>query len=251
MCLQILRIIYAEWSDTMVFSNTTGMAVYTENEVCILKDKAFCVTGHREKLIEPYKGNPENFDITCTAIKMMLDRYISGLMDEGYTTMLSGLAEGFDLWAAECMLKRKRYMENCHLIGVMPFMRHSNGFSRKNKELLRVVERYADYLVTTCDDFRVEYGRKLTAVTNPDVYRKRNYFLVDSSTAVIAFCNKDEFRSGTSQTIRYSMRQGIPVYCFGIDDVYELLDNAGLMKGDIYNELLNRKIEPCSRDIFF
>lgn len=223
----------------MFYSNTTGLAVYSALEISIRRETAVCVTGHREKYVKPYKNNPEYFDITCTAVKLMLDRYIELIMEKGYTTLISGLAEGADLWAAERVLCRKRFDKNCRLIGVMPFLKHSSGFSEENLKLLRLVERHGDLLITTCDKRNVTYGKNAAPYTDPNVYKRRNYYIVDNSAVVIAFCSDDNLHSGTAQTVRYAQRLNRPVYSFGIDDVHALLDRAGFDKTAIYEELRN------------
>ncbi|MBO5343291.1 MAG: DUF1273 family protein [Ruminococcus sp.] len=226
----------------MFYSELTGMPVYHTDEVCIRKETAVCVTGHRTKSIKPYRDNPENFGITCYAAKLMLDRYISIVMKKGYTTLLSGLAEGTDLWAAERVLFHKRYEKERRLIGVMPYMSHFNGFKANNIELLRLVERHADMLVTTCNNVNMTYGRKQTPLTDPTIYKKRNYYMVDNSAVVIAFYNESNPRSGTGQTVRYARQLGHLVLCFDNDDIHRLLDRAGLDKMAIYNELKKLKL---------
>lgn len=221
----------------MFYSNTTGMAVYSTLEISIRREKAICITGHREKYVKPYKNNPDNFDITCTAVKLMLERYIEIIMGKGYTTLISGLAEGVDLWAAERVLCRKRFDKECRLIGVMPFLKHSAGFSEENMNLLRLVERHSDLLITTCDKRNVTYGKNATPYTDPNVYKRRNYYIVDNSAVVIAFCSEDNPHSGTAQTVRYAQRLNRPVFSFGIEEVHALLDKTGFDRTAIYEEL--------------
>lgn len=225
----------------MFYSNTTGMAVYSTPEISIRRDTAVCVTGHREKFIKPYRNNPAYFDTTCTALKLMLERYIEIVMEKGYTTLISGLAEGVDLWAAERVLLRKRFDKDCRLIGVMPYLKHSAAFSEENMNLLRLVERHSDLLITTCDKRNMTYGKNSTPYTDPNVYKRRNYYIVDNSSIVIAFCSDDNLHSGTAQTVRYAQRLNRPVFSFGIEDVHALLDKTGFDKTAIYMEL--KKIE--------
>lgn len=227
----------------MFYSNTTGMAVYSALEISICREKAVCVTGHREKYIRPYKDNPENYDITCTAVKLMLERYIELVMEKGYNTLISGLAEGADLWSAEKVLCRKRFDKNCRLIGVMPYLKHSAGFSEENMKLLRLVERYSDLLITTCDKRNMTYGKTVTPFTDPNVYKRRNYYLVDNSAVVIAFLDDENSFSGTAQTVRYAKRLNRPVFSFGIEDVHKILDKSGLDRTSIYNELKKIRLD--------
>ncbi len=225
----------------MFYSNVTGLPVYSTLEVCIRRETAVCVTGHREKLIAPYRDDPDMLGITRTAVKLMLERYIDIVMDKGYTTLISGLAEGTDLWAADYVISRKRFASECKLIGIMPYLKHANGFSAENTELLKRVERHADLLITTCDNRNMIYGKTVGSNADPHVYRDRNFFMVDNSAAVIAFHSEASAHSGTGQTVRYAERLGKPIFSFGIDDVYNVIDSAGPDKAAIFEALKSIK----------
>lgn len=226
----------------MFYSNVTGLPVYSALEVCIRRETAVCITGHREKLIVPYRGDPNMLGITRTVVRMMLERYIDIVMNKGYTTLISGLAEGTDLWAAAHVISRKRFSSECKLIGTMPYLKHSNGFSAENIELLKHVERYADLLITTCDNQNMIYGKKGGPNTDPHVYRDRNFFMVDNSSAVIAFYNGTSAHSGTGQTVRYAEHRDKPIFSFSINDVYKVIDSAGADKAVIFEALQNIKL---------
>ncbi len=221
----------------------TGMPVYSTRVMHIKREIALCVTGHREKTIVPYKDDPENLELTKYAVRAMLDGYLTAAMKKGYTTILSGLAEGADLWAAQRVLFHKRYEKDRHIIGVMPYMKHYRGFSSKNTDLLRLVERHADFLVTTCDDPNMRYGKDYSRFTDPQIYRRRNYYMVDNSSIVIAFYNGGNSRSGTGQTLRYAKQLGRKVYSFSLDDVYQLMEKTDCDKMAMYNEMKNLKLD--------
>lgn len=221
----------------MFYSNVTGLPVYSAIEVCIRRETAVCVTGHREKFIAPYRNDPDMLGVTRTAVRMMLERYIEIVMDNGYTTLISGLAEGTDLWAADHVISRKRFDPDCRLIGIIPYLKHANGFSAENIELLKRVERHADLLITTCDNQNMTYGKPAGCNTDPNVYRDRNFFMVDNSSAVIAFHNESSMHSGTGQTVRYAEQRDKPIFSFGIDNVYKVIDSAGTDKAAIFEAL--------------
>lgn len=221
----------------MFYSNTTGLPVYSALEISIRRETAVCVTGHREKLIVPYEDDSDNAEITRTAVRLMLERYIDIVMENGYTTLISGLAEGTDLWAADHAIARKRCVKESKLIGVMPYLKHAGGFSTENTEILRRVERYADLLITTSDNRRVTYGKTVSPMTDPTLYRTRNYYMVDNSSAVIAFHSDVNPYSGTGQTVRYAERLERPIYSFSLNDVYAVMDRAGMEKQAIYDEI--------------
>ncbi len=220
---------------TPLYSRTSGMPVFTASDVIIQKETAVCITGHRERSVPPYRNDPRLLDVTIMAVRLVLSRYINIVMDRGYPTMINGLAEGTDLWAADYCLKRKRFAKT-KLIGVMPFLRHADYLKENYMNILRKVERYADLLISTCDNPDMRYGAFSSPCTSPMLYQNRNYYMVDNSSVVVAFFNGSA-RSGTAQTIRYAMRQNKPVFSFDMNDVFAILDEAGTDKSAIIQKL--------------
>lgn len=220
---------------TSLYSKTSGMPVFPVSDVIIQKETAFCITGHREQSITPYRNDPELLAATIRAVRLVLSRYINIVMNSGYYTMINGLAEGTDLWAADYCLKRKRFAKT-KLIGVLPFLRHADYLRENYMNILRRVERFADGLITTCDVPDMRYSRTQTPGTSPVLYQNRNYYMVDNSSVVVAFFNGNS-RSGTAQTIRYAQRRNKPVFSFGIMDVFAILDDVGTEKSAIIKKL--------------
>ena len=193
---------------TRLHSRTSGMPVFPVSDVIIPKETAICITGHRERSIAPYRGDPELRAATVMAVKLVLSRYINVVMDKGYTTMINGL----------------------------PFLRHADFMREENLDILRRVERFADGLVTTCDVPNMRYSPIATPYTSPTLYQNRNYYMVDNCSAVVAFFSGSS-RSGTAQTIRYAQRRNKPIFSFGIRDVYAIMDEVGTEKNAIIQKL--------------
>lgn len=162
--------------------------------------------------------------MTVSAVKLMLQRYIDIAAEQGYTDFISGLAIGCDLWAAEHILRKKAAGWNIRLIGAMPYLRHSERFPAEYKRLLRQVEEGADYLISVNTEPSAVYCKKGGWSS---LYRDRNYFMVDNSSAVIAFLNSDTIASGTAQTVNYAYRTSRRIYRFGLEDVFSIMDSAG------------------------
>ena len=197
-----------------------------------------CITGHREKSIPDYKGDPQYHDLTVAAVKLMLYRYLDHLFNLGYTDFISGLATGTDLWAAEHILKKRDSGRNVRLIGAMPYLRHSQYFSVSDRELLRKAERSADVLLTVCADPQMTYGKPFGgAKRSMSLYRDRNCFMVDNASAVAAFLNRNGAASGTAQTVNYANRRGRLICRFGTEDVFSVIDSAGTDIRRISNEI--------------
>ena len=218
----------------MFNSYTSGMPVYLPSELSIDKERTVCITGHREKFIEPYKGDRQ---LTIFTIKKILERYIDLIIKKDYRIIISGLASGTDLWASDYILKKKRYI-NTLLIGAMPFLRHAEFFSGEDTEKLKFIERFSDILLTTNDNPDITYGKKKSSECSPSLYRTRNFFMVDNSSVIIAFCNDISMKfSGTAQTLRYAEKQNKIIIRFGMNDVFNLIDKAGTDPADIYSEI--------------
>lgn len=67
---------------------------YTENE---MRRYRCCFTGHR----------PEKLGVTEEKIKMLLSSAVDDAIERGISTFITGMARGFDLWAAEVVLQKK------------------------------------------------------------------------------------------------------------------------------------------------
>lgn len=204
------------------------MPVFSPDKICPEKKKTLCITGHREKNIPPYNGIPLYHDLTIASVKLMLYRYIDMSIEQGFENFISGLAVGTDLWAAEYILKKRQSNPKLRLIGAMPYLHHADKFAPQYKKSLAAVEKQADLLITVNDNPDITYGAPSSNKNcSKELYRNRNYFMVDSSSAVIAFLNKDRSFSGTAQTVNYANRTGCMVCRFGIDDVFKIIDNSG------------------------
>ena len=212
----------------MLFSLDSGVPVLPAEDFKGDTDTAVCFTGHRETSVIPYRNEPVYRSITLRTVQLMLCRYIDMAVESGYRSFISGLAAGTDLWAAKYILAKKRSDSSIRLIGVMPYLRHAERFAPQYKETLADVEKGADVLLTTNTDPAVIYEKKGAGEnTSPDVYRERNYFMVDNASAVISYFNEGSFKSGTYQTLNYAARQGRKIRRFGLEDAYALIDECG------------------------
>lgn len=212
----------------MLFSIDSGVPVLPCEEIETDKEKTICFTGHRENSVIPYRGEQIYYGITLRTVQLMLFRYIDMAVESGYRSFISGLAAGTDLWAAKYILGKKHSDSSIRLIGVMPYLRHAERFSDRYRELLADVERGADMLLTTNTDPLVVYGKSRSeGNTSHDLYRVRNYYMVDNASAVISYFNEGSYKSGTSQTLNYAVRQGLKIRRFGLEEAYGVIDECG------------------------
>lgn len=204
-------------------SLVSGAEVFPSSAVSLDRSKTVCITGHRRNKIVPYRND---FRLTCSAIRLMLYRYIDMAVEAGYENFISGLASGTDLWSAEYILMKKHHNSHIKLIAVMPFLKHAEFLDGSDRAVLEEVEKNADCLVTVNDNPDIVYGKHVSGNCSPNLYRDRNYYMVDHSSAVIAFINDNAHRSGTSQTINYAYRNGRKIYSFNMETVSAVIEKS-------------------------
>ena len=222
----------------MLKSLISGETVYPASMVIPNINKTVCISGHRKNKITPYMCNTAYSQITYSAVKLMLYRYIDMAVECGYEIFISGLAGGTDLWAAEYVIEKKKRNSRITLISMMPFLRHAEFFSSYDKKMLAEIEKNSDYLVTVNENPDIMYGKSVYENCSPVLYRNRNYCMVDKSSAVIAFYDNKSSFSGTSQTINYAYRNGRKIYSFDMNDVFKVIDIAGTNIRRIGQEIL-------------
>lgn len=136
-----------------------------------------CFTGHRT-----YKGT----------YNKELEDAIRRLYADGYRTFMSGMAVGFDLAAAEMVLALRNELKGISLIAVIPFEGMEQRFSEEDKARFATILAKADDRVILAPRYSSE------------LYALRNNYLVDNSSAVIAYF--DGSKGGTAYTVRRAVK---------------------------------------------
>lgn len=152
-----------------------------------LRKHRCCFTGHRPNKLE----YPEN------EIKSLLETAIDNAISDGYVTFITGMAEGVDIWAAEIVLEKKKENKDLHLICAVPHPEFEKRRSEYETERYKNIIKNADHVTTISDN----YYRAC--------YQKRNIWMVDRSSLVIAVFNGTA--SGTKNTVDYARKIGIRV----------------------------------------
>ncbi len=123
-----------------------------------------------------------------------LERILVNLINQGVKNFFSGMAMGFDLLAAETVLKLKEKYKDIRLIACIPFEGQSKYYG---KDSLALYER----VLQGCDE---------KIVFSPNFYNgcmhKRNRFLVDNCDVLISFLRKQS--GGTFYTVSYARSLG-------------------------------------------
>jgi len=152
--------------------------------VVMEKETTCCFTGHR----------PEKLDVPKEVVIQQLDVAIQDAIRDGYTTFLSGVSRGVDLWAAELLVQYRQSIPNVKLVCAVPF--EGFGLHWKNdwtEKFVRILHA-ADSVQYVCKG----YSRS--------AYQERNQWMVDRVSLVIAAYNGKS--GGTKNTIAYAEQNG-------------------------------------------
>lgn len=118
---------------------------------------------------------------------------VATLHARGVRTFLCGMAVGFDLAAAEAVLDCREHLEGLRLVAVIPFEGQQARFSPADQARYARIREAADEVVC------------LAPAYFQGCYLRRNDFLVDSSSVVIAWC--DTSVGGTTGGTQYTVRR--------------------------------------------
>ena len=150
------------------------------------KEKTCCFTGHRE----------DKLHRTEEEIRDELKQEILKSVEEGFTTFITGMAYGVDIWAGELLKELKRKNKAIRLIAAVPFKGFESRWTDRWRWRFKQVLRKADEVHVICEGYE-SYA-----------YQKRNEWMVDRASKVIAVYNGEP--SGTGNTINYAKKAGVP-----------------------------------------
>lgn len=133
----------------------------------------------------------------CSEAASSLKTVLDELYGRGFRMFLSGMAVGFDLAAAEAVLRLRGQHADVRLVAVIPFAGQSDRFPADDKLRFERVCREADEVMTLAPHF------------DPYCYMRRNDFLVDHALVLVAWY--DGTTGGTRYTVERALRQGLEV----------------------------------------
>lgn len=151
-----------------------------------------CFSGYRPEKMPFRTYDPD----AVQALEAALDRAVEHAVSQGYHTFLSGMAAGFDIWAAEAVI-RARAHHDIRLLCAVPHDHQSDRFPPSWKK------RYNVCLVNS-DAVRVFASNYFSGC-----FSVRNRFMVDSSSLLI--CYFDGQAGGTAQTVHYAQGCGLHI----------------------------------------
>lgn len=151
-----------------------------------------CFTGPRPQRL-PMNGNEYSPEIA--ALKTNLRAAICEAYDDGFRFFISGMAEGFDLFAAETVLEMKAIREDIALIAALPYSGAPEHHSSAIRERIFSVLSDADAVVSLSEDYV------------PGCEHLRNRYMVDNSTRIIGYYNG--LSGGTAHCWNYAVNKCI------------------------------------------
>jgi uncharacterized phage-like protein YoqJ len=126
-------------------------------------------------------------------LKSRILKTLESLIDDDCKFFYSGMAMGFDILCAECVLELKKKYNDIKLICAIPFKEHGNSLSQNWRK------RFFEIL-NHCDEFSY-----ISDEYNKQVYQIRNKFMVDNSDFVV--CWYDGKLGGTRNTLKYAAKK--------------------------------------------
>jgi uncharacterized phage-like protein YoqJ len=121
-----------------------------------------------------------------------LESAIRELYALGYRNFLCGMALGFDIEAAEVALALREELEELQVVAIIPFADMQRSFSSEWQRRFERIVAEANETITLASHYSSE------------VYAVRNNFLVDNSSACIAYF--DGSKGGTAYTVRRAVK---------------------------------------------
>lgn len=131
-------------------------------------------------------------------IKERTRKAVRQTIEDSFVTFISGMAIGFDLYAAEVVLEEKKTNPDIHLICASPYEGFEKRWSDEDKKRYYDIMAKADYVKFVCD----HYSRSC--------FQLRNIYMVDRSARIISAYNGSA--GGTRNTIEYATRKGVEVF---------------------------------------
>lgn len=134
-------------------------------------------------------------------LKEQLHTVVSALIKEGFTDFCSGGALGFDLLCAQEIIRQKFTYPHIRLRMILPCKNQDERWTTAQKEHYRQTLSLADEIIYLSENYY------------DGCMQKRNRYLVDSSTRILAYLERN--RGGTKYTVNYAEKMGIPVLFLG------------------------------------
>lgn len=155
------------------------------------KDKTVAFTGYRSQKIKHFIEDKNLVNVITTEVY----RTVQSLYEQGFNAFLTGGSDGFDLIAANAVLRLKQEKSDISLVVVAPFKGQEEQYSAVDKKSYNYICECADATVTLAEK-----------QTDKEQYLRRNDYLLANSSVVV--CYYDGQRSGTMYTYNRAKNEG-------------------------------------------
>lgn len=154
--------------------------------------KVAAFTGHRKKRM--LRGDADN-RVLAGQIREGVADMVMYLYGQGFREFYSGFAEGFDMTAAEAVLKLREHYEDIVLVAAIPFRSQPAWFDPQDQLLYRELLGQADRVVMLSEN----YYR--------GCYLRQDEYMVSRASLVIAYWDNVR-EGGTYHTVRKAVERG-------------------------------------------
>ncbi len=160
-------------------------------------------TGCRsEKLPWGFNERADN----CIRLKNDLAQKVKYLITKkNVKCFLSGMAQGIDTYAAECVISLKTLYPDIKLIAAVPFPQQAKTWQLADKE------RY-NSILSRCDEVVMVSPRRVEGV-----YHIRNRYMVDNADYLIAVYSP-KINGGSKYTVEYAKGKSIEIIKFDLSE---------------------------------
>ena len=152
---------------------------------------ACCFSGHRPSVLP---GNGDTRDVNLKRPLSILRLAIEDAINEGYTTFITGMARGVDMWAARFIMEIRLKRPDINLVCVLPYKDQSKDYPPAERYDYNMILGAAQQVVCLNDEY------------TGDCMRERNTYIVENSSKLIAVVKN--YRSGTGMTINIAKKLG-------------------------------------------
>lgn len=158
----------------------------------IEKEITCCFTGPRPQRL-PSFGNEASPEIVL--LKEQLFAKIEAAYAEGYRNFISGMAEGFDLFAAEAVIRLHKVHPDAKLFAVFPCETSPQDHSAEVCKRIQKIMNEVSFCHFVCTEHI--YGCELA----------RNVYMVENSSMIIGYY--DGFSKGTAHCWHCAESRGL------------------------------------------
>ena len=167
------------------------------------KSKCCCLSGHRPSKL-PWGYNENNLE--CLKFKDIVRRKLKEFVEDGITTFLTGMAEGFDMIATEILIEMKKSYKDIQVIAVIPCFNQEKLWSDNQQKRYR-------YILEECDKTIV-----ISESYSRTCMQERNEYMVNHSSVVFA-CYDNISSGGTKNTIEYAKLKNREIVLLNPNDI--------------------------------